>query len=101
MEEWIWYCLICNKALATWVNDFETAQAPVAEGVSCFSQGSPGSQKFNAQSEEDGELIFVLCDDCLTAKANKIMHIKTRVETITTSKMTTLDGKDEQELEEP
>lgn len=100
MDRWHWWCIVCNKALATWTNDFNTAQVPISEGISCFSLGSPGSQKFNAQSEEDGELTFVVCDECLTAKANQIMHIVTRVETITNLKMKTLDGKDEQAVDE-
>lgn len=101
MESWRWHCLVCDKHLTTWTDNYNSVQNPISEGISCFSMGSPGSQKFNAQSEEDGELVFVVCDECLTAKANKIMHMTTRVETITNFKMRTLDGKDEQDEEPP
>lgn len=99
MERWNWHCIVCDKILSQWTNDFERPDAPISEGILCFSSENPGSQKFNAQNEGDGELAFVVCDECLTQKANKVMHVVIRVETITNIQRKTLDGKSEQDEE--
>lgn len=71
------YCLVCDKAVE--VDDDHTQFGdcltifPVYDGVLCRVYGNFGSTKYDPLNEDE-VLHFVVCDECLVAKADKIQR---------------------------
>lgn len=65
----IMHCLCCNKTLEP---VFADSVLQPAEGVVCQTSGNYGSRAFD--SFEGEELIFFVCDDCLTTRRERILY---------------------------
>lgn len=69
MDQSRMHCLCCNKELEAVATGYD--QQP-AEGVVCRTQGNYGSTAFDSIGGE--ELIFFVCDDCLTKRRERILY---------------------------
>lgn len=71
----IMYCLVCDKPLETEENEVGDTLCifPVYDGVMCRVYGNYGSTKYDPLNEDE-VLHFVICDECLVNKADKIQR---------------------------
>jgi len=71
----IMHCIVCGKSLETEENEVGDTLCifPVYDGVMCRIYGNYGSTKYDPLNEDE-ILHFVLCDECLVKKADKIQR---------------------------
>jgi hypothetical protein len=67
-------CFCCNKELEATLTENEPPSM-ISGGLICYTHGNFGSTVFDPVYG-DYRLVFYVCDACMTARKEKVLHVK-------------------------